>query len=102
MEKLRELLLLLLKHHEENKFPHGLCNVVYDMYHNEIINRNDMSILLHYIKNKAMPKWYQLRYYCECGIARCFIAQEAYYWNENDHKARTKWLKKHIKLNTNL
>lgn len=91
VRNIKELLQLTLDN--IYKLDSGLCCLSHRLYYVELINKDERDNLIYYIENNRPSKYSSLN---------AFINRnENYYWTIGDKKHRIKWLKKHIKLNSN-
>ena len=69
----------------------GLCILSRHLWTKEIITKNEVNRINHYIKHNR-PHKVSSKYQPEYGI------EDYYYWAVNTKPPRIYWLKKHIKL----
>ncbi len=85
---IKELLQLMLDN--QRLFGSGLCYWSYQLYEANVITEDEEVILREYISDYP-PIWF---------IVRNTLFGSVFYWTKNNIKPRIKWLKKHIKKNT--
>jgi hypothetical protein len=90
MRSIKELLEIMLNNQQE--FSHGLCNWVFNLRFEKIINHYESSLLMKYIKDNRPNKLSSLIAFVN--------SNRGFYWERKDIKPRIKWIKKHIKLNS--
>jgi hypothetical protein len=83
---IKELLQLMLEHQE--LFESGLCNWIFELRYQKIINIEERTSLHRFIKENRPSKY--------SSIDAFKHRDRMYYWERNNIKPRIKWLKKHI------
>jgi len=85
---IKELLQVMLEN--QRLFDFGLCHWSYALYDANLINEDEEDILREYISDNP-PIWF---------IVRRFLFGSGFFWTKKNIKPRIKWIKKHIKKNT--